>query len=211
MGDSPGREPAPRAAVGLRLAEMGARWRIPPFSPCSGLRRRVRGFRFSVRLARASHRRRCRARSSAGTAHSFEKRCLRGACRAAACPDVRRTSRFRRTLGCSNPAMRRRRVVFPEPLSPSNVRNSPAAMFNEIFFRTSRAPKRLATARTSSSGALASTEAGCGMAAELTARLSPHSRFRCTCHGAAHPAKNRFAACRRRDRPGAGFSFRCRS
>ena len=53
-------------------------------------------------------------------------------------------------VGCSNPAMRRRSVVLPEPLSPSRVRNSPEAICREMFFRTARAPKCLAMLRTSS-------------------------------------------------------------
>jgi len=44
--------------------------------------------------------------------------------------------RFLLRWGRSNPATRRRNSVLPEPLSPSNVRNSPEAMFNEMFFST---------------------------------------------------------------------------
>src|SRR4051794_25148468 len=50
-------------------------------------------------------------------------------------------------VGTSSPAMRRRRVVLPEPEAPSTARNSPAATLNEMLERISAPPasKRLVT------------------------------------------------------------------
>src|SRR4051812_12014277 len=45
--------------------------------------------------------------------------------------------------GCSNPAIMRRVVVFPDPEAPSSVRNSPAAISNERSSTATNSPKRL--------------------------------------------------------------------
>jgi len=102
-------------------------------------------------------------------------------------------SRFRPEEGCSNPAMRRNSVVLPEPLSPSNVRNSPAAISSERLFNDFRRAKiGLLTPRTPSSVLSATTVSyAARWRRKVTARSSPRSRFRCTIgRRAAHPAKN---------------------
>src|ERR1022692_3715337 len=53
----------------------------------------------------------------------------------------------------SKPAMMRSKVVFPEPLSPRMVRNSPSATSSEISRNTGLPPKDLARLRIASSGA----------------------------------------------------------
>ena len=53
-------------------------------------------------------------------------------------------------VGLSKPATIRNSVVFPDPLSPRIVRNSPSATCSEISRNTAFFPKVLATLRISS-------------------------------------------------------------
>src|SRR5277367_1509152 len=48
-------------------------------------------------------------------------------------------------VACSNPATMRSKVVLPEPLSPSSVRNSPRWISSEMDSSTRCAPKLLPT------------------------------------------------------------------
>src|ERR1700733_15818455 len=52
---------------------------------------------------------------------------------------------MRPVVGCSNPARMRNSVLFPDPLSPSRVRNSPCSTSSEIDSSTACSPKRLLT------------------------------------------------------------------
>ena len=52
-------------------------------------------------------------------------------------------------VGCSNPAMRRRVVVFPEPEAPRIVMNSAGATASETSSTAAKAPKRFVTRRSS--------------------------------------------------------------
>src|SRR5208282_410518 len=55
-------------------------------------------------------------------------------------------------VDCSKPARILSSVVFPEPLSPRMVRNSPSAIFSEMSRSTMCLPKCLATLRIESRG-----------------------------------------------------------
>src|ERR1700679_4205160 len=55
------------------------------------------------------------------------------------------SSRMRPAVACSKPARMRSRVVLPEPLSPSRVRNSPCSTSSEMDASTVCSPKRLPT------------------------------------------------------------------
>src|SRR3954468_17275686 len=69
--------------------------------------------------------------------------------------------------GCSKPAIIRRDVVLPQPDGPRSERNSPLRTWKETASTAFRSPKRLVTARNSTSYA----ESG---PPELTVRCLPH-------------------------------------
>src|ERR1700687_5444972 len=119
-------------------------------------------------------------------------------------------------VALSKPAMIRNSWVFPEPLSPRMVRNSPSATCSEMSRSTAVLPNDFARLRISSNEAAedgaALLVAGALMVAKVvlvappsqpaecrryfvtpTALLLLHSRFRCTWRGAAHFARNKDA------------------
>src|SRR6476620_9723725 len=73
--------------------------------------------------------------------------------------------------GCSNPAIIRRVVVFPDPEAPSSVRNSPAAISRERSSTAKKSPKRLV--RRSSSRIGVRSFPGFDLVPDLLVFLSP--------------------------------------
>jgi hypothetical protein len=48
---------------------------------------------------------------------------------------------MRPLVGCSNPAIIRKQVVFPDPDGPSNVKNSPPRIVTDTPFTALTSPK----------------------------------------------------------------------